>query len=68
MSAEPVEVARNRWGRVLHHEEWRTLELKWLPTTREMSDDGFKETLELLAAEGERVRSPHESRARFQGR
>jgi hypothetical protein len=56
MSAEPAEVARNEWGTVLSYEEWRTLELKWLPSTRAMNDDGFKATLELFAAEGERLK------------
>ena len=56
MAQEPVEVARNPWGVVLNHERWRTLELSWLPSTSEMSDDGFKETLGLLAAEGERAK------------
>src|ERR1700752_3319368 len=54
MTQEPVEVARNPWGIVHKHERWRTLELGWLPSTSEMSDDGFKETLELFAAEGGR--------------
>jgi hypothetical protein len=54
MNAEPVEVARNDWGVVLHHERWQTVELRWLP--RDMTDDGFKLTLELLAGAGERVR------------
>jgi hypothetical protein len=56
MAQEPLEVTRNEWGVVLNHERWRTLELSWLPSTREMGDDGFKETLELLAAGGERAR------------
>jgi hypothetical protein len=56
MAQEPTEVARNRWGVVLNHEQWRTIELRWLPATSEMGDDGFKETLELFAAEGERAR------------
>lgn len=56
MSAEPAEVARNQWGVVLYHQQWRTLELQWLPTTRGMGDDGFKETLELFAGAGERVK------------
>jgi hypothetical protein len=56
MAQEPVEVARNHWGVVLNYEQWRTLELGWLPSTNEMSDDGFKETLELFAAEGERTK------------
>jgi hypothetical protein len=41
---------------VLNHEQWRTLELRWLPSTHEMGDDGFKQTLELFAAEGEPAR------------
>jgi hypothetical protein len=49
--AEPVEVARNPWGVILHHEGWQTLELRWLPV--EMSDADFKETLGLLAGMGE---------------
>jgi hypothetical protein len=52
MAQESVEVARNQWGVVFNHEQWRTLELGWLPSTNEMSDEGFKETLELFAAEG----------------
>jgi hypothetical protein len=56
MPEEPVEVARNRWGVILDHERWRTLELSWLSSTSDMNDDGFKETLELFAAEGERAR------------
>jgi hypothetical protein len=49
--AEPVEVARNPWGVILHHQAWQTLELRWLPV--EMSDADFKETLALLADMGE---------------
>ncbi|MFJ9369684.1 hypothetical protein ACIRRA_35445 [Nocardia sp. NPDC101769] len=48
---EPVEVARNPWGVILHHEDWRTLELRWLPG--ELSDDDFKETLTLFAQMGD---------------
>jgi hypothetical protein len=56
MAQEPAEVARNRWGVVLNHERWRTLELSWLASTSEMSDEEFKQTLELFAAAGERVK------------
>lgn len=56
MAEEPVEVARNEWGVIVNHERWHTLELSWLSSTSDMSDDGFKETLALLAAEGERVK------------
>ncbi|MDQ6790191.1 MAG: hypothetical protein M3256_04405 [Actinomycetota bacterium] len=56
MNHEPAELARNEWGVILQHEQWQTLELKWLPTTQDMTDDGFKVSLELLAGAGERVR------------
>lgn len=56
MTVEPAEVARNQWGVVLHHAQRRTLELEWLPTTPEMDDDGFKETLQLFAGAGERLK------------
>jgi hypothetical protein len=49
--AQPVEVARNPWGVILHHQDWQTLELRWLFV--EMSDADFKETLGLLAEMGE---------------
>jgi hypothetical protein len=49
-----TEVARNPWGLILRYEEWRTLELRWLPT--KMSDAAFKETLQLLAQMGEQYR------------
>jgi hypothetical protein len=58
MNAEPVEVMRNDWGVIVHHERWRTIELRWLPTTTDMTDDGFKETLGLLADAGERFHEP----------
>lgn len=54
-AGESIEVARNDWGVFVHHPRWRTLELRWLPSTREMSDEGFKQSLELLATEGERL-------------
>jgi hypothetical protein len=56
MAEDSVEVARNQWGVILSHERWRTLELSWLRSTSEMSDEGFKETLDLFAAEGERAK------------
>ncbi len=56
MNVEPVEVARNDWGLILHHQRWQTVELRWLPTTRDMTDEDFKHTLELQAGAGERLR------------
>jgi hypothetical protein len=49
--AQPSEVGRNPWGVILHHTQWQTLELRWLPV--DMSDGDFKETLELFAELGE---------------
>jgi hypothetical protein len=53
-SPNGTEVARNPWGLILRYAEWRTLELRWLPT--QMSDAAFKETLQLLAQMGEQYR------------
>src|SRR5712691_93071 len=55
-AGESTEVARNDWGVIVHHRQWRTLELRWLPSTRDMADEGFTETIQLLASEGERLR------------
>jgi hypothetical protein len=49
---EGNEVAANEWGVVTYHPDWKTLELTWRDTTRSMSDEGFKQTLQLLADQG----------------
>jgi hypothetical protein len=56
MSEEPQEVAANEWGTVTHHPRWQTLELRWDAATRSMTDDGFKQTLQVLADQGLKVR------------
>lgn len=55
MPGQPIEVARNQWGAILHHHDTRTLELEWFAATRQMTDDDFKATLELYTSEGERL-------------
>ena len=30
----PTEVASTQYGVLIHYDEWNTLELKWLPTTK----------------------------------
>jgi hypothetical protein len=55
MTDQPIEVARNQWGAVLHHPDTHTLELKWFASTREMTDNDFKATLELFASQAERL-------------
>lgn len=56
MAQEPQEVAANEWGTIIYHPEWKTLELKWDQKTKSMSDGGFRETLQILADQGLRVR------------
>jgi hypothetical protein len=48
-------VASNEWGTITYHDQWKTMELKWEQTTRSMSDEGFRQTLQLLADEGLRL-------------
>jgi hypothetical protein len=55
MPNQPTEVARNQWGAVLHQPEMRLLELQWFSSTRQMTDEDFKATLELYTSEGERL-------------
>ncbi len=52
----PTELASNPWGIILHHQEDRILELRWLPSTASMADGAFKATLALFASEAEKVR------------
>jgi hypothetical protein len=54
----PVSVAGNPWSTILHHEEDRILELRWLPSTAGMTDGGFKATLALFVWEAEKRRPP----------
>jgi hypothetical protein len=52
----PTQTVRNAWGEILHHDSDGILELKWLPTSAQMTDGGFKATLALFAWEAERIR------------
>jgi hypothetical protein len=52
----PNELANNPWGIILHHQDDRILELRWLPSTANMGDGAFKATLALYASEAEKVR------------
>jgi len=56
MSQEPQELAANEWSRVIYHPQWDTLELRWDQSTRSMADEGFKQTLQILADQGLKVR------------
>jgi hypothetical protein len=57
MPQEPQELAANEWGTIVYHPQWNTLELKWGPQTRSMTEDGFKQTLQILADHGLKIRS-----------
>ena len=50
------ELVRNQWGVILLQESGQILELKWFPTTAEMTDGGFMATLCLFAWEAEKAR------------
>jgi hypothetical protein len=50
-----AEVARNGWGIVGHHQQEGILELRWLPSTTEMTDADVKATLVLFAEQAERA-------------
>jgi hypothetical protein len=56
MPHEPQELVANEWGTIIYHPQWNTLELKWSQETRSMSGDGFRETLQILADQGLKVR------------
>lgn len=49
-------VGSNPWAELLFYDKWKTLELKWLPSSSGMNDDQIKATLQLLADTGERLR------------
>jgi hypothetical protein len=43
------EVASNPWSKIAYLEEWKTLQLEWLPASKGMSDAQVKETLQSFA-------------------
>jgi hypothetical protein len=49
MPQEPRALAASEWGTITYHPQWNTLEPKWAEKTRSMNDDGFKQTLRILA-------------------
>lgn len=50
------EVANNAWGKIVYFDENKTLQLEWLPMSKEMSDEQVKETLQLFADAGMELR------------
>ena len=51
-----IQVAGNAWAEVIHYDEWRTVELRRKPMSRDMSDDELKPRLELFAASATKIR------------
>ena len=47
-------MAQNEWGVIVDHTD--VLELRWLPSTKTMTDGGFMATLCLFATEAEKTR------------
>jgi hypothetical protein len=39
------------YGVIMYHDEWNTLELKWLPTTKDATEAQARDTMVLFAAE-----------------
>jgi hypothetical protein len=56
MPEEPQELAATEWGKITYHPQWDTLELTWSQNTKSMDDEGFRQTLQLLAEKGLKVR------------
>ena len=47
-------VASDPWGEIIFYDHWNTLELRWLPSTKDATDDDTRKTMELFSAEAER--------------
>jgi hypothetical protein len=52
----PTEVANTEYGVIIHNDEWNTLELKWLPTTKDATEAEARDTMALFAAETEKLK------------
>src|SRR5258708_17711406 len=53
-SQMPTDVASTEYGVITHHDQWNTLELKWLPTTKDATEAQARDTIALFAAETEK--------------
>ena len=50
----PTEIAKTEYGEIIFYDEWNTLELKWLPTTKDATEEQARDTMALFAAETEK--------------
>jgi hypothetical protein len=46
-------VASDQWGQIIYYHDWNTLELKWLPSTKDATEAQARGTMALFAAETE---------------
>ena len=47
-------VASDQWGQIIFYDEWNSLELKWLPSTKDATEAQARATMALFAAETEK--------------
>ncbi len=52
----PTIVASNEWADLLLYEKWKTVDLKWRPSSKGMTDDEVKATLKMFADSAEQLR------------
>ena len=52
----PTEVASTDYGAIIHYDDWNTLELKWLPATKDATEAEARDTMALFAAETEKLK------------
>jgi hypothetical protein len=52
----PTEVARTDYAVIIKYDDWNTLELKWLPTTRDASEGQARDAMTLFATQTEELK------------
>ena len=52
----PTEVARTDHAVIIKYDEWNTLELKWLPATKDATEDQARDAMTLFASETENLK------------
>ena len=54
MSVAENLVAADEWAQLIYYDDWNTLELKWLPSSKDATEAQARSTMELFAAETEK--------------
>jgi hypothetical protein len=44
-------VGNNQWSELIFYPEWNSLELKWLPATRDATEEDARSSMEMFASE-----------------